>query len=954
MASQEQAVEQLFGAALDQRPEDRRAFLDRACATAPELRQRVEELLLADEQAGSFLERKPKLFAPPSDLTQSAVESTGGLAKIRGTAHCPTGRFQPGQTIADRFEVVRFIDRGGMGEVYEVEDRFLHGAHVALKVILPDIADPAESAHRFKREVLLARKVTHPNLCPIYDIAHSELPPPAFLFLTMKLLSGETLASRLTKAEKLSRSEIISIFRQMISGVAAMHAAGVVHGDIKPRNVMLETSESGLCLSIMDFGLARLYASQATVFTHQHIAGTPGYMAPELLRGNPPSQATDIFALGVLLQQVLTNEKPNVSIDGLTAKPSSVLEAADAPPILIQALKEFLSPEPLRRSHAFEQIQPAFEAGGDLESRKLVVFPGDSHPTVLNRRNFIVGSSIAVCGAAAGIFWNRESLVNRANDLLHPLPLKRFVALLNWPPSSDTHIRPILAGVIDAIGNELARAEAFDRNLFVIAQKTSSEITTPAQLNQLRESLGANLVLAASGTRRSNGLHVLLSVLDAATTRTLRAQAVNVSLEQQLQLPEKAVQTAAKLLDITQYRPEDQHSNVGTTSPSAYAAFLTAESLRKKENDTGLDAAIEKYKQAIDIDPRYAIAEAELAWAYLRSYGLRREPAALTLAGLNCKSAIKLDPNLVDAHLGLASFYRQTGDDDGAAREMSKALALDPSNAHTLTYQGDFYASANKWDKAEETFHRVLELRPNYWLAHNEWGAVLEDQGKYPEALTEFRAASLIAPGNAFALRNVGHAYLRLGKLPEALGCLSKSYKMNQDDTAAIALAEAYRLQQKYPEAISYGEMAVKLDPNEPSYWLELGDISSAAGKHRSEAEDAYKQAAATEEEKLRTSPNDGPNWMLMALVSAKIGQQERSLSLIKKAESLHADDMDSQLSKVRTLELAGRRDDALATMARCLRRGPTLFQFERMPDLEKLRASPEFKRMAASNEPVV
>src|ERR1700679_779698 len=103
MPRQEQAVEQLFGAALERRPEDRRAFLERVCAGAPELRQRVEELLLADEQAGSFLERKSQIFAHSSDLTESAVESMGDHAEIRAMGPLPTGRFQPGQAIAARF-----------------------------------------------------------------------------------------------------------------------------------------------------------------------------------------------------------------------------------------------------------------------------------------------------------------------------------------------------------------------------------------------------------------------------------------------------------------------------------------------------------------------------------------------------------------------------------------------------------------------------------------------------------------------------------------------------------------------------------------------------------------------------------------------------------------------------------------------------------------------------------
>jgi hypothetical protein len=268
MASQEQTVEQLFVAALDRRPEDRRAFLDRVCAGAPELRQRLEELLVADEQAGSFLD-KPVIIptSGESDAARLTLERNGGRANPGVFDFATPGRFEPGQMIASRFAVIRFIARGGMGEVYEVEDRFLQGVHVALKVILPHIAGDAGSAHRFEQEVLLARKVTHPNLCPIYDISHCEEPPPPFLFLTMKMLSGETLASRLQRPPLFSRNENISIFRQMVAGLSAIHAAGVVHRDIKPNNVMLDYSGSDLCLTIMDFGLARLYASQTTALT---------------------------------------------------------------------------------------------------------------------------------------------------------------------------------------------------------------------------------------------------------------------------------------------------------------------------------------------------------------------------------------------------------------------------------------------------------------------------------------------------------------------------------------------------------------------------------------------------------------------------------------------------------------------------------------------------------------
>jgi tetratricopeptide (TPR) repeat protein len=164
-----------------------------------------------------------------------------------------------------------------------------------------------------------------------------------------------------------------------------------------------------------------------------------------------------------------------------------------------------------------------------------------------------------------------------------------------------------------------------------------------------------------------------------------------------------------------------------------------------------------------------------------------------------------------------------------------------------------------------------------------------------------------------------------------------------------MALAEAFRVQRKYSEAIEYAQKAVKLNPNELNNGLELGDVYTSAGRSGSDAIAAYKQAAATQEEKLLTSPKDGPGWMVLALCSAKNGEPDNALTLITKAESFHAKDMESQLYKVRILELAGRRDDALAAIASCLRQGPTRFRIETLPDIEKLRRTPEFTQIIES-----
>jgi serine/threonine protein kinase len=195
----------------------------------------VEELLRDNQRIGSFL------AAPLFGLEDRPAPPAPNFAAT-------PGRFQPAQLIANRFLVVRFIARGGMGEVYEAKDQLLQGASVALKIIRPETAADSTSSSRFEQEVILARRVVHPNLCPIYEIFRCEQPAPPFLFLTMRLLQGATLDARLKAETKLGSSEAVEICSQLLSGVAALHAAGIIHRDLKPNNVMLEREGQRLVL----------------------------------------------------------------------------------------------------------------------------------------------------------------------------------------------------------------------------------------------------------------------------------------------------------------------------------------------------------------------------------------------------------------------------------------------------------------------------------------------------------------------------------------------------------------------------------------------------------------------------------------------------------------------------------------------------------------------------------
>jgi serine/threonine-protein kinase len=320
------------------------------------------------------------------------------------------------------------------------------------------------------------------------------------------------------------------------------------------------------------------------------------------------------------------------------------------------------------------------------------------------------------------------------------------------------------------------------------------------------------------------------------------------------------------------------------------------------------------------------------------------------LAEANCAAALALDPQLVEGHLALASVLEYRGDKEGAFRETGKALALDPSNPKTLVYQAQLYFRSNQWSDAEQTFGRVLKARPNFWWAHHELGVLYNSQGRYAEALNQFRAVTLEVPKSAIAFSNVGSVYLEQGKLDEATSNLARSLSFEQTDSAASTMAEALRAGGKYVQAVDFAKKAVDLGPEEGDNWLELGDCYSFLPGHQNDAKNAYRKSASLQEQELQTDPASGPDWMILALARIKSGYPQTAPDLIEKAEHYYADDMDSQLYKARILELLGRREDALNTISRCFARGATLFQLETMPDMGELRKDPRYLAMSAAH----
>lgn len=283
-----------------------------------------------------------------------------------------TPKFQSGDLVGRRYRVQRFVARGGMGEVYDAYDRDLQ-KRIALKTVLSTVVDGQRAVRRLKAEVQLAHRVSHPHVCRIYDIGTHELDGGGTLhFFTMEFVDGERLTSRLQRGA-LPVADASRIARQLLSGLSAAHAAGILHRDLKSDNVMLRPAAKDQVVPvILDFGLARTIEVDAHRVTSGASAfvGTPCYMAPEQLEAGELSPASDIYAFGIIWFEMLTGRLPfsaRAPFDRLrksAPRPSSV--SADVPASIDKIVLKCLERSPEQRFRSPEEVLVALDV---LEAR---------------------------------------------------------------------------------------------------------------------------------------------------------------------------------------------------------------------------------------------------------------------------------------------------------------------------------------------------------------------------------------------------------------------------------------------------------------------------------------------------------------------------------------------------------------------------------------------------------
>ncbi len=397
-------IEQLYHAAREREPGDRARFLQEACADE-QVRGEVESLLGCEAQAESFLE------APALEVTAEAL--------AEGRARSMLGRE------LGHYQIVAFLAAGGMGEVYRARDSRI-GRDVAVKVLPPGLATDPERLRRFEQEARATGALNHPNILTIYDVGVDDGAP----YVVYELLEGETLRDRLGGGA-LSRRKALEYARQIATGLAAAHARGITHRDLKPENLFLTRDGR---IKILDFGLAKLTlpeepageeANLATLSPHRgpgRVFGTPGYMAPEQLRGAVVDSRSDLFNVGAILYEMLTGQRP---FQGRST--SEVLNAVlNNDPIempetggkfdanLARLLRRCLEKNPN------ERFQSALDLAFDLEALSL---PSDKAPRSRWRKRG-VGIALAVAGLSLLSFFagrKLERIQPHPGPSFHPL-----------------------------------------------------------------------------------------------------------------------------------------------------------------------------------------------------------------------------------------------------------------------------------------------------------------------------------------------------------------------------------------------------------------------------------------------------------------------------------------------------------------------------------------------------
>jgi tetratricopeptide (TPR) repeat protein/tRNA A-37 threonylcarbamoyl transferase component Bud32 len=600
-----------------------------------------------------------------------------------GSAQGVPAAFGEGDLVAGRWRIVDFVAQGGMGEVYEADDLELK-ERVALKTVRTDIVNDASALERFRREIQLARKVTHPNVCRIFDVGYHDLPTGQRIpFLSMELLAGETLTDRIRRLGRLQPSDALPILRQMTAALDAAHRSGIVHRDFKSANVVIVGDGAAMRTVVTDFGLARIAVPTDPVaaagITGMQIVGSPGYMSPEQVEGGEVRGTADLYSLGVVLYEMMTGHLPFVGETPMATAIKRLNETPLSPRVHVPdldsdwetAILRCLARDPARRPQSGAEVLALV----DREASAVYAPP----PRSRRVGAIVVGVALGIGAIAALALRHPRPAATRGQE--HAA--RRTVAVRGFKNLSGRGERAwISTALVEMLRSEMAAGDAL--------RVVTEEETGPQ---------GADYVVTGSylavGDDPDARLRIDVRLDDARSGETLTTMTEDG--------------TGRDLIDVVTRSGQKLRGRLGIAPLSQDDTVATRQVLPRTPDAARL------YTEGL---AKLRMVEPQAARALL-------------------ERAIAADPDHPLAHAALASAWKQLGYDARAEQEAKRALDLSdklPRNDRLLV-EARYHEMMRNWVKAAETYRTLRNALPDDVAYGEAYAQNLVRQGKPKEAL---------------------------------------------------------------------------------------------------------------------------------------------------------------------------------------------------------------------------
>lgn len=859
--------------------------------------------------------------------------------------------------LLDHYWVEAQIGAGGMGVVYKAFDVRLERL-VAIKFL----AHPsAEAAREILSEARAASALNHPHICTIHEVGESG----GQAFIVMEYVEGQPL-HEVIPPDGLAVESAVAYAIQIADGIAHAHDHGVIHRDLKSANIVI-TPEGRP--KILDFGLASRFTPSrfdeiSTLATREETnsdtaAGTLAYMAPEVLRGQQPDARSDIWALGVVLYEMLTSRLPffgrnNVELctEILREPPWPLRTSIDTG--LRSVVLRCLIKDPRQRYQRASEVRAALETiqrelEGSAPQSERVPSIAVTRRWRLPRPWRLTRSMTLTSAAALAAILLLWLAVPQTRRMILPSSWlqrdgasaeRRSIAVFPFRAiGTDAEASLLAGGLSETLAARLFQSTALPIASGAAVERAAGRGSTDAAAREL----GVDVLVTGTVQQIGGTLRIILNMEDVKSGRRVWAQEISGSRSNLLSMEDRLL---AGLLDALHIAPSEPFAASSPTSNTeAYNLYLKGmNALREKPGAAGARAAIQFYEDAARQDAGFALAYAAMSEALLRLFRETKERQWAEQAQYMAERARQLDPARAETHLAVGTVYNAIGGKGlEATAALKRALALSPNSDKAHRELGRALAATGHGQEAMQSLRKAVEINAFDPEHYNALGSIASSLGRYSEAADAFRKVIELEPDNVRGYSNLGAMHLKMGQFEEAATAFQSALKVKENPTVYTNLGIAYANMGRFAEAVRMQEKAVELEPNEARL-LNLADAYRWLGE-RAKADPIYAKAIAVALQKLKAKQDPG-TIAALAQSHAKRGNSSLATQYIALARRIKPQEVDFIYYEAIIHLLAGRTPQALATLRDAFRAGYSPAAARHDPDLRVLRADPSFEAL--------